>query len=53
MFLNDLGLGRYLQMFQAKGYDRESDLVDLAEEDLDQMHVDSEQDRQTILEAGK
>ena len=38
-------------MFQAKGYDRESDLVDLDDNDMIALHIEGE-DKHTILRAG-
>ena len=51
-FLDRLQLGKYWEIFKAKGYDRESDLKDIDDYDLDQMHIKGS-DRQRILQAGK
>ena len=50
-FLDRLQLGNYWDIFKAKGYDRESDLKDLDDYDLDHMHIKGS-DRQRILQAG-
>ena len=51
-FLEQLNLGNYWDIFKAKGYDRESDIKDLDEEDLEAMHIRGP-DRQRILQSGK
>lgn len=51
-FLDQLNLGKYWDIFKAKGYDRESDIRDLSEEDLEAMHIWGP-DRQRILQSGK
>ena len=50
-FLDYLNLGNYWEIFKAKGYDRESDIKDIDDYDLDQMHFKGA-DRQLILQAG-
>ncbi len=51
-FLEKLNLGVYWDIFKAKGYDRENDLKDLDDFDLDQMDIKGT-DRQIILQAGR
>ena len=51
-FLDELDLGKYWSIFKAKGYDRESDIVELDDRDMDAMHI-KPNDRGKLLRAGE
>ena len=51
-FLCQLGQERHWEIFKVRGYDRETDVVNLDAEDLGSMFI-TDQDKQIILEAGK
>ena len=51
-FLDRLNFTKYWEIFKTKGYDRESDLPELDESDLEQMQI-PETDRRVILQAGR
>ena len=50
-FLKDNGFSQYWDIFKAKGFDRETDLVDLNEADLQIMQIPAHHVR-PILSAG-
>ena len=52
-FLEEINLGKYWDIFKAKGYDRESDVLDLDTGDLDKMHIENIEDRGRIMNAGE
>lgn len=52
LFLRNLNLEQYHEMFVAKGFDLESDICHLNDADLDSMYITEDRHRQQILEAG-
>lgn len=52
-FLETMGLVQYLDMFVIKGFDNESDIATLDENDLDDMLISDEDHRHQILQAGE
>lgn len=50
-FLQSIDMIRYWDVFKAKGYDREDDIPDITEQDMDCMNIVGE-DRRLILQAG-
>ena len=50
-FLETMGLVQYLDMFVIKGFDNESDIATLDENDLDDMLISDEDHRHQILQA--
>ena len=50
-FLNNLDLGEYWDIFKAKGFDRDDDLLYITKDDLILMDI-SENHMEYILEAG-
>ena len=50
-FLKDHGFSQYWDIFKAKGFDRETDLLDLNESDLQNMQIPAHHIR-PILDAG-
>lgn len=50
-FLEELHLGHYWDIFKAKGYDRETDIKNLDDKDLEEMRIPPSE-RQCILKAG-
>ena len=52
LFLHSLNLAHYWDTFTAKGYDREDDIVNLDDNDLDILFI-AEKDRGPLLRAGK
>ena len=53
LFLEQLGLHQYMDIFVAKGYDIESDLIYLNCSDLDEMNISDLDHRSLILNAGR
>lgn len=53
IFLEQIGLEKYLSRFNSQGYDRAFDLCLIEEEDLDHLIIRDPDDRAKILEAGK
>ncbi|XP_072024214.1 uncharacterized protein [Amphiura filiformis] len=52
-FLEPVGLLRYCDVFQIKGYDVETDFCTLTSEDLDDMNIKDEDHRATLLHAAQ
>lgn len=52
LFLQNLGLEKYWDIFKAKGYDRESDVLELDQYDIESMHIE-EEDGNAILVSGE
>ena len=52
-FLQPVGLLRYCDIFQIKGFDIETDFCNLSSQDLDEMNITDEEHRSLILDAGK
>ena len=52
LFLRNLNLEQYYDMFVAKGFDLDSDICHLNSDDLDAMYIAEEDHRKQILEAG-
>ncbi|XP_013391172.1 uncharacterized protein LOC106159430 [Lingula anatina] len=52
-FLRSLDLSQYFEMFKTKGYERESDLVDLDEKDLDDLLITDPEHRRLVLVASQ
>ena len=53
LFLRNLNLEQYYEMFVAKGFDLDSDIFHLTSDDLDAMYIAEERHRKQILEAGR
>ena len=51
-FLKKIDQEKYWDIFKAKGYDRESDIEDLDDDDMEHMHISGD-DRADILQAGR
>ena len=51
-FLQQLGLEKHWDIFKAKGYDRETDLLELSPADMEYMHITG-QESTNILHAGE
>ena len=52
-FLDQMDLGKYWTSFKTRGFDREDDIINLTEEDLDVLDITCDSDRHLILQAGK
>lgn len=53
LFLQRLNLEQYLDIFIAKGFDREFDIPHISTEDLDSMKIKDSTHRELILKNGK
>lgn len=53
LFLQNLGLEKYWDIFKAKGYDRESDVLELDEYDIESMHIEEEDGNAILVSARK
>ena len=53
VFLEQINLDKYYEKFDSHGYDTVFDLFLLEDKDLDSLNIVDQEDRATILEAGK